>query len=90
MTMQTKILIDGQLVEGQGVEETVVNPATGETLVKVREASEAQVAHAVQAAGRAFASWSLTTPQERSVLLLKLADRIEREGRAFADLESLN
>ena len=88
--MQTKMLIDGQLVEGDGVEEAIVNPATGDTLVKVREASEAQVAHAVQAAGRAFASWSLTTPQERSVLLLKLAERIDQEGQAFADLESLN
>ncbi len=88
--MQTKMLIDGQLIDGEGAEELILNPATGAPLVKVREASEAQVAAAVRAAGRAFATWGLTTPQERSLLLLKLAERIEQEGRAFAELESLN
>ena len=88
--MQTKMLIDGRLIDGEGAEELILNPATGEPLAKVREASEAQIAGAVQAAGRAFATWGLTTPQERSLLLLRLAERIEQEGRAFAELESLN
>jgi aminobutyraldehyde dehydrogenase len=90
MTMQTKMLIDGQLIDGEGAGELILNPATGAPLVRVREASEAQVAAAVRAAGRAFAIWGLTTPQERSLLLLKLAERIEQEGKAFAELESLN
>ena len=45
---------------------------------------------AVAAARRAFRSWSETTPQERSLLLLKLADASSRTPAAFAELESLN
>jgi aminobutyraldehyde dehydrogenase len=48
------------------------------------------VNQAVNAAARAFRSWGNTTPQERSLLLLKLADRIEQDARTYADLESLN
>jgi aminobutyraldehyde dehydrogenase len=88
--MQTKLLIDGQLVAGAGAEVEVLNPATGEAITKMREASPDQINQAVEAAGRAFTSWGSTTPQERSLLLLKLADRIEQDAKRYADLESLN
>ena len=39
---------------------------------------------------RRFETWSRTTPAERSALLLKLADAIERDAEAFATLEALN
>lgn len=88
--MQTKLLINGQLVAGAGAETDVVNPATGASIVKIREAFPDQVDQAVEAARQAFRSWGATTPQERSLLLLKLADRIEQDAAGFADLESLN
>ena len=88
--MQIKLLIDGQLVAGAGAEVEVLNPATGEAITKMREASPDQINLAVEAAGRAFRSWGSTTPQERSLLLLKLADRIEQDAKGYADLESLN
>jgi aminobutyraldehyde dehydrogenase len=88
--MQTKLLINGQLVAGAGAESEVLNPATGAGIVKIREASPDQVDQAVEAARQAYRSWGATTPQERSLLLLKLADRIEQDAAAFAELESLN
>ncbi|HEX7953444.1 MAG TPA: aldehyde dehydrogenase family protein, partial [Burkholderiales bacterium] len=88
--MQTSLLIDGQLVAGAGAEVEVINPATGQAIAAIREASPEQVGQAVEAAGRAFRTWGNTTPQERSLLLLKLADRIEQDSAGFADLESLN
>src|SRR5512145_3077080 len=87
---QTKLLIDGDLVAGQGAEEPVVDPATGRTITHVAEASPAQVDAAVRAAGTAFGAWSRTTPQERALLLLRLADRLEQEAEPYADLEALN
>ncbi len=87
---QTDVLINGTFVPGQGAEETIVNPATGQPLTKAREASAEQVDQAVAAASAAFKKWGQSTPQERSLLLLKLADRIEQEAAAFAELESLN
>ena len=86
----TKLLIGGKFVAGQGPAEDVLNPASGKTLVKIREASEDQIVAAVAAASKAFPSWSSTVPKDRATLLLKLADRIEAEAESFASLESQN
>jgi aminobutyraldehyde dehydrogenase len=88
--LHTELLIDGKFVAGQGAQEAIVNPATGAQLAKVPEASPQQVDEAVRAAQAAYTSWGQSTPQERSLLLLKLADRVEQEAAAFAELESLN
>jgi len=88
--MQTKLLINGKLVAGEGRIEEVLNPATGKVLAKVPEASRAQINAAVQAADAAFDGWSRTPPKDRATLLLKLADRIESDGAAFAKIESQN
>jgi aminobutyraldehyde dehydrogenase len=88
--MQTKLLINGKLVPGEGKSEEVLNPSTGKLLAKVPEASRSQVDAAVKAADAAFDGWSRTPPKDRAALLLRLADRIESDGAAFATLESLN
>jgi aminobutyraldehyde dehydrogenase len=88
--MQTKLLINGSLVAGEGKVEDVLNPATGKVLARVAEASRGQVDAAVKAADAAFDGWARTPPKDRSTLLLKLADRIEADGPAFAKLESQN
>jgi aminobutyraldehyde dehydrogenase len=87
---QTDLLINGKFAPGQGAQENIVNPASSQQLTTVAEASTGQVDQAVAAAAAAFRKWGLTTPQERSLLLLKLADRVEQEAAAFAELESLN
>src|SRR5690606_14267818 len=88
--MQTQLLINGELVAGEGDKQPVYNPATGEVLVEIAEASGAQVDAAVQAADRAFATWGQTSPKARSEALLKLADAIEAKADTFARLESQN
>ena len=57
---------------------------------QLTDATPAQVDAAVNAAEKAFQTWSRTTPAERSTLLLKLADAIDREAESFAALEALN
>ena len=88
--LPTQMLIGNALVTGTGPGEPILNPSTGEVLCTVPEASAEQLNLAVNAADRAFHSWSLTTPAERSNLLLKLADVIEANAEQFARLESLN
>jgi aminobutyraldehyde dehydrogenase len=88
--LPTDLFIDGAFVPGEGDPERVLNPATGELLVALPEASPEQVHKAVSAAHRAFEGWSESTPMERSRLLLKLADAIEARAEEFARLESLN
>jgi aminobutyraldehyde dehydrogenase len=88
--LDTQMLIGSKFVAGSDKPEAVVNPKTEATIVDLPDASPAQVDAAVEAATKAFRSWSRTTPAERSGLLLKLADAIDREGEAFATLEALN
>ena len=90
MAPETRLLIGGKLVAGEGDPQPVLNPRTGETILKVPEATPKQVDLAVHAAEKAFATWGHTAPVERSTLLLKLADRIEADAEAFADLECHN
>jgi betaine-aldehyde dehydrogenase len=44
----------------------------------------------VKAARKAFESWQNTTPAERSVLLLKLADAFEERAEEITDLETMD
>jgi aminobutyraldehyde dehydrogenase len=88
--METSLLIGSAFHKGQGVGEKIRNPRTGEVIAEIPEASDEQANEAVVAADAAFASWSRTTAAERSSMLLKLADIIERHAEAYADLEALN
>ena len=90
LVFSTDLLIDGQFSKGDGQAERVLNPATGEALASVPEASREQVGRAVEAAARAFDAWSETPPVERAKLLLRIADAIESRGEEFARIESLN
>ena len=88
--MQTKLLINGTLTRGEGTVERVLDPATGNCIAEVNEASRAQIDSAVTAAEAAAAGWAQTVPKDRAALLLRLAGRIEADGAAFAKLESDN
>ncbi|MDP2505866.1 gamma-aminobutyraldehyde dehydrogenase [Oceanobacter sp. 3_MG-2023] len=86
-TMLNKMLINGELIAGEGKQLEVFNPATGEVLCRIAEATDAQVNTAVSAADDAFDSWSQQAPKDRAYLLLQLADRIEAMGEELARLE---
>jgi len=88
--MDGKQFIDGQFVAGEGAVEDILDPATGEVLAKVPEASPAQIQAAVKAAEKAFPGWARTPPKDRATALLKLADAIEAKGAELARLESRN
>ncbi|HBS0172612.1 TPA: gamma-aminobutyraldehyde dehydrogenase [Klebsiella pneumoniae] len=88
--MQHNLLINGNLVAGEGEKVPVYNPATGEVILEIAEATAAQVDAAVEAADRAFDAWSQTTPKTRAECLLKLADAISAQAETLAQLESLN
>jgi betaine-aldehyde dehydrogenase len=93
MATQIKTLenfIDGQPVASAGETEAVLNPATGEELVRAPASTPAEVDRAVQAARRAFEGWSATTPAQRAQALLAIADLIEEHGEYLARAEALN
>src|SRR4051794_5391899 len=83
--------IDGEFVAAAADEaDEVVNPATGAVLAQAPRSSAEDVERAVSAAARAFETWSRTTPGERSLALLRLADALEAHGDELAELEARN
>jgi acyl-CoA reductase-like NAD-dependent aldehyde dehydrogenase len=87
------LLIDGQWVASRANEFFATHdPATGEHLADVARGREADADAAVDAAERAFAgaAWRGTSPMERSRLLWKLADLMERDADQLAQLECLD
>jgi 1-pyrroline dehydrogenase len=68
----------------------VENPATGQVIAKVPGSAAEDVDRAVNAAEQAYASWKDTTPQDRSLILLKIADSLEGAADEIGLLESQN
>ena len=66
------------------------NPATGEFLAEIADASEKDVDDAVKAARKAFATWSKTTPVERAAVLNKIADIIDENAEYLATVETMD
>lgn len=91
---QTRLLIDNQFVDSvSGKTFDTTNPANGEVLASVAEADAADVELAVKAARKAFdakAPWRRMPSTERSKLLNRLADLIEKNIEELATLESLD
>jgi aminomuconate-semialdehyde/2-hydroxymuconate-6-semialdehyde dehydrogenase len=65
-----------------------VGPASGEVIAEIPDSDERDVSAAVDAARKAFPAWSRTPAEERSRLLLKLADLIEKNLEELAQIES--
>ena len=77
------MLIDGKLVAGDK-KLGIVNPATERKFATVSRASESQANQAVQAAKRAFSSWSNVPIDERRKCLEKLADLVAENADYLA------
>src|SRR6202795_3786828 len=93
MKTDTKIrnFIDGQLVEPVGGKYLDnIEPATGKPYSQVADSGKEDVDLAVAAAEKAFADWSKKPAAERSRILLRIADLIERDLEKLARAESID
>lgn len=82
-------LIDGRAerpLHGRHLD--VFEPATGAVFTRCPDSDSHDVDAAVAAARRAAPAWAATAPERRAHLLNRLADRIEHELDALAELES--
>ena len=66
------------------------NPSKGAVYSKIASSSSIDVDKAYQAAKKAFPSWSNTTIDERSAILLKIANLIDDNLDMLAEAESLD
>ena len=65
----------------------LTDPATGEVFGTSPVASRSDVDNAMAAAARAFEVWRRSTPAQRQLALLKIADALEARAAEFAELE---
>lgn len=81
--------IDGKLIEPKsGNFFPNYNPSNGDTYALVPDSEKEDIDIAVAAAKKAFHSWSQTSKQERSDLLMRLADAIEKNAEELIIAES--
>ncbi|KXK17277.1 MAG: putative aldehyde dehydrogenase [Chloroflexi bacterium OLB15] len=90
---QYKLWINNAWVDSiDGATMQVEDPATGQPIAEVVNASRADVNAAVSAAREAFydGRWSRLTPSERSLAIWRLGDLLEQHKEEFARAESDN
>lgn len=68
----------------------MTNPASGEVLSTIQAGTAADVERAVDAAYRAFPSWSKSSPFERQAILLEMANVLKRRMSDYALMETLD
>jgi aminomuconate-semialdehyde/2-hydroxymuconate-6-semialdehyde dehydrogenase len=88
---QIQNFIDGQLVEPVGGKYLDnIEPATGKPYSQVADSDASDVETAVAAAEKAFVDWSKKSAAERSKILLRIGDLIERDLERLARAESID
>jgi betaine-aldehyde dehydrogenase len=68
----------------------VIDPSTGQSYVQAPLSGPADIDTALRTAATAFETWRDTTPAERSLALLRLADAIEARAEDLVEAESRN
>ncbi|HEV2840070.1 MAG TPA: aldehyde dehydrogenase [Chthoniobacterales bacterium] len=88
---QIQNFIDGQFVEPVGGKYLDnIEPATGKPYSQVPDSDSRDVDLAVVAADKAFAEWSRTPAADRSPILLRIAELIDRDLEKLARAESID
>ncbi len=90
-TKRIKNFIGGESAEpADGRLYDLVNPSTGEVFAQAPASGKEDVDRAFDAAEKAFEAWRDSTPSERQLALLRLADAIEERGEELVRAESEN
>src|SRR5215212_10100739 len=90
-TKTLKNFVGGEYVDAaDGRTYDLINPATGQTFAQAPNSEQEDIDRAFDAAAKAFETWRDTTPSERQLALLKLADAIEDRAEDLVRAESEN
>jgi betaine-aldehyde dehydrogenase len=79
-----------QVSAAAGETSEVVDPSTGEPYVRAPVSGPADADAALRAAAKAFEGWRDTTPAERSLALLRMADAVEARAEEIVAAECRN
>jgi aldehyde dehydrogenase len=83
--------IDGKWVPpASGKYFDVISPVDGKVFTKAAHSNKQDLDLAVNAAEKAFATWKDSSPTERSIILNKIADRLEENLQYLAAVETID
>jgi betaine-aldehyde dehydrogenase len=86
-----KNFVNGEYVDAtDGRTTAVIDPTTGEQYATATLSGPADVDAAMRAANTAFETWKDSTPSERSLALIRIADAVERRAEELIALEVAN
>ena len=84
------LFIGGKWTAGEAETFETLNPATGKPIATLAQASASDVDRAVRAARAAQPKWSALGGHGRARYLYAIARQVQKQGRFFAVLESLD
>lgn len=87
--VETRLYINGQWLDGSEGTKSVIDPATGKTLIEVQQGGKAEALQAVETAKAAFPKWAATSPEERAKLMNKVAVLIDEDKERLATLMTM-
>ena len=83
--------INGKSVDSTSGETTsIINPSTGQAYASAPKSNSADIDSAFKAASDAFPGWRDSTPSQRQLALLRIADAIESKQKELIEIESQN
>src|SRR6476659_3743610 len=87
-----QMFINGEWVSSSdGQTRDIISPHTGAVMATVQEGTAEDADRAVAAAKKAFAeTWFDSTPKDRQLALLKLADAVEEHAEELVKIEAEN
>ena len=86
-----QMFINGEWVNSSdGGTRDIISPASGAVIASVQEGTAEDAEKAIAAAKTAFESWYDSTPKDRQLALLKLADRIQDNAEELVRIEAEN
>jgi len=87
MIVRDKLYIDGAWVTPTGKDTLeVFDSATEDVFATIPAGTPSDIDNAVQAAARAFPSWSAMAPKDRGAVLQKVADGLQARASEIADV----
>ena len=91
MVQTLQNFVNGEFVPARGTEQLdIINTVNGEVVASSPVSVQADVDAAMAAAAAAFKSWKRTTPSERQLMLLKLADALEANSDELVEAQHRN
>jgi aldehyde dehydrogenase (NAD+) len=85
------LFIGGRMIEAHSKKRIpTINPATEERLSEVAQADAIDVGRAVEAADKAFTSWSRLSPARRARYLFRISRLIQERARELAVVETMD